>query len=799
MPSILIDFRAAMRSLRRSPGQAMVVMGTVALGIGATTAVFSVANPILFEPLPFPDPARLVVVRERAPEGLTLVGYPTFADLRRDARSLASAAAISFWTPVVAGADGPSERLSGESVTSEYFRTLGVTPALGRDFTPVEDAPGQNQVAILSDGLWRRRFGADSSIVGRQIALGGRPYTVVGVLPRSFESVIVAGAEIWRPLGYDPTLPYACRTCRHLNVVARLRAGVPAATASAELDQLMVRYRDQHPKEYAAAGFAEIPLARQVTQSARPAVALALAASLLVLLIAAANVANLLLARAVGRESELAVRTALGAGRWKLVRQQLAEGWVLALGGALGGLGLAAVGIELLVANAGGLPRIALVRLDGETLALALALTLPVTVLGGVGPALLVAGRGVAGLASRSVTHSRARRRVTSFLVVAEIALAVVLLTGAGLLVRSLGRVLAVDPGFRPDHLLTLEIDASGPRYRDDASRWQMQGRVLEAVRAVPGVVAVGFANQIPLGGNFDRYGVLIETKPLDNPEDAPPADRYAVSPDYLAAMGIPVLRGRGFTPADRRSEPPVALINRNFAERSWPGESPIGQRIQVGGLGWRTIVGIVGDVRHTGLDTEQSAQFYVPSVQWAWADNGALVVRAAGDPASLAAAVRGAVWSVDSELALSQLATGDDLVATATRQRRLLMRLFEVFGLTALLLAAAGIYGLLSRSVAERTRELGIRMALGAERSTVLGLVVGRGARLTALGLGLGFGGALLSTRLLRQVLFQVEPTDPATLLAVAALLSAVAVGTCLLPALRATRVDPVGALRSE
>ncbi len=800
MQSFLLDLRAALRSLRRAPSHSLVVMGTVALGIGATTAVFSVANPILFEPLPYPEPDRLAMIWERGPNGSEdNLGYATFADLQRDARGLRSAAAISYWTPVVSGVDGPPERLLGESVGADYFKTLGVTPALGRDFTPSEDARGQNRVVILSDGLWRRRFGADSSVVGRQISVSGMPYQVVGVLPGTFESIITPGAELWRPLGYDVSLPYACRTCRHLRVVARLRSGTPAPVVAAELDQLQARYRHDHPEDYASVGLDAVPLSAQITQQARPAVTLALVAGLFVLLIAAANVANLLVARAVGRRSELSVRSALGAGRWALTRQQLAEGWLLALGGALGGLGLAALGIKLLLASEAQLPRIALVRIDGATLALALGLTVPVTVLGGLGPALLGAGRRPLGLATRSVTDSRRSRRVTGGLVVTEVALAVMLLTGAGLLVRSLGEVLAVDPGFAPDHLVTMEVDASGPRYREDSTLWRAQGQILEAVRAVPGAVAAGFASQIPLSGNFDRYGVLIESKPLDNPEDAPAADRYSVSPDYLATMKIPVLRGRGFTAADRAGAPPVALINRTFAEGSWPGEDPIGQRIQVGGSGWRTVVGIVGDVRHTGLDTRQSPQFYVPSTQWPYAENGALVVRTSDNPAAAAAAVRRAVWSVDPELALSKLATGDELLGAATKQRRLLMRLFEAFGLTALLLAAAGIYGLLARSVAERTRELGIRVALGAERRSILGLVIGRGARLAGLGLALGMVGAIVGARVLRQMLFHVAPADPATLVGVAGVLAVVALGTCVLPALRAARVDPVRVLGAE
>jgi len=788
------------QALFRSPGYAGVVIFTLALGIGATTAVFSVARPVLFEPLPYPDPDRLVMIWEREPDGSkSNVGWETYADLLRDSRTIESAAAISNWSPVIGGVDDP-ERVLGQSVSASFFRTLGVAPAIGRDFSDEEDQ-GRHRVVILSHRLFDRRFGGDPSRVGGSVDIGGVSYTVIGVLPRGFESLLGSTAEIWRPLGYERGLPQACRSCRHLRAVARLQSDVGPEVVADELGRLYAQYVEVSPTDYSGVTMFAEPLAETLTARIRPALLLALGAGLLVLLVAAVNVANLMIARSLEREHELAVRATLGAGRGRLAGQVLGEAWLLALAGAVGGVGLAALSLRLVPTDPGSaIPRVQQVAIDWGILLRAIALTVPIALLAGLVPALTASRRGAQALGHRSATPSKTRRRTTGVLVVVEVGLAVMLLAGAGLLIRSLGRVLDVPPGFNPERLLTFQVTTSGPRYRDDAVEWRAFDQLVERLEQVPGVRSAGFATQIPLGGNLDSYGVLIEQKPIPNPANAPSADRYAVSPGYLAAMEIALVSGRRFEPTDVTGTEPVAMINESFAAKSWPGEDPIGQRIQVGGSGWRTIVGVVGDVRHASLDTEQSLQFYVPATQWPWSEGTyVLVVRTTGSPAALESQARAAVTAIDPALAVSSVATGEELIANATAARRSLMRLFQAFAGVALLLAGAGIYGLLARSVAERRRELGIRVALGADRSRVVGSVLGRGMILTGVGLGLGLGGAMALARLIQGLLYGVAPTDGLTFVGVGVTLGVLALLTSAGPAWRAAGIDPIEAINSE
>ena len=804
MGDLLHELRFALRQLRRRPLYAGIVVLTLAVGIGATSAVLSVANPVLFRPLPYPDPDRLVLLGEieRSGDFSITMGYPTFTDLVRDVPSIESGAALSGWGPILRG-ESESEQLFGQSVSASYFKLLGVRMLHGRDFTPAEDSPGQNRVVVLGHGLWRRRFGGDPAAVGRTVTLGPYDYTIIGVLPSSFESLLSPESQIWRPLAYNDTLPQACRTCRHLRVIARLKNDTPREQTQAELATVASRLQQDYSTEYAIQGIRAESLKDLLVREVKPALLLMLGAGLFVLAIACANVGNLVLARTTEREHELTLRSALGAGQWRLIQQLIVESAVLCLTGAAAGLLLAKLGLSAMIGlSPADLPRLDSVALDWRIVLITLGATMLVALVVAVVPGVLSLSRATSPVAARSMTTGRRQRQLTAALVVTEISLAFMLLSGAGLLTRSLSRVLSVEPGFEPSNLLTMSTTASGSRYQSDTAVWLMQRQLLDVIGVIPEVESVALASQIPLSGDYDRFGVVIEDQPLDNPEEAPVADRYTVSPGYLEAMRIPLRRGRGLTEQDRGGAVPVALINENFARLKWSGTDPIGKRIRVGGpeAPWRTIVGVVGDVKHIGLDDTQAPQFYTPSEQWMWAENGMqLVIRTSGEPIELIRPVRAAIASVDPAIAVSDVATAEERIAVSVADRRLIMRLFEAFAGVALLLAAAGIYGLLSRRVAERHRELGIRSALGATRQRILGLVTRDGGRLALIGVGLGFGAALGLSRLLEGLLFNVAPRDPVTLSLAAVLLGSVALVACLVPAWRAARVDPIEALRSD
>jgi putative ABC transport system permease protein len=805
MHTLLADLRYGLRQLARSPSFTLLSILTLALGIGATTALFSVVNPILFRALPYPDPDRIVRVAERDKEGQDAgTGYATFVDVQKMATSFEGIAVASQWQPTLQGSGDP-ERLDGQRVTQAFFSVLGVRPSLGRDFTTEENVRGKHRVTILSHGLWQGRFGGDPTVIGRQITFDGIAYTIVGVMPKRFESLLAPTAQVWAPLGYEVSLPWACRTCHHLGEYARLKPGISPEAAKRELDVISARLVAEYPTEYAAPGMLVVPLNSVITRAARPALLAALGAVAFVLLIACANVSGLLLGRAMQREGEFAIRGALGAGRRRVVRQLLTESVLLSLMGGAAGVGLAWWGVKGLVALApASLPRVNQIGIDGRVLGFTAALSLATGLLFGLVPAFATARPDVFTALRPGGRHTgqRSRRLARSFLVSGEVALSLMLLVGAGLLLRSLDRLLAVNPGFEPGGLLTMEVQTTGARYNGDAPVWSFFERALEAIKAVPGVETAGWTSQLPLGGNFDRNGVQIEGKLLDHPEEAPSADRYAVSPEYLQTMRIPLKRGRVITREDAAGTPPVALINETFARIGWAGEDPIGKRVQLGGSDrpWRTVVGIVGDVHHTALDEQQAPQIYIPETQWIFAD-GAMVLaaRTRGDPAALAPAVRAAIRSVDPSLPILHTATMDEVLAGTAQSRRFAFVMFQVFALVALLLAAAGIYGVLAGSVTERTREIGIRSALGASRGGLLKLVVGQGLTLTLTGLAVGTAGALLLSRFLGGMLFGVGPRDPATFAAVTVVLLTVALGACWAPAWRATRVSPLEALRGE
>ncbi len=805
MTSMLADLRFALRLVGRRPGFTALVVLILGVGIGATTAIFSAVYPILFAPLPYPHAERLVTVQERGKDGSPAgIGFATVQDIGKMSRSFAGLAAITMWTPALTGRATPVQ-LTGEHVSFTYFSTLGISPALGRDFAPEEDRPGAPRVAILSNALWRGRFGGDSGLIGQTITLGGTAFTVVGVMPAGFENVLAPATQIWTPLRYDVSLPYACRTCHHLRVVGRLKPGITLTAALTELNAISARLAADYPTEYAAPGMLVPILQDQVIGGVRPALLAVLGAVALVLLIACANVTNLLLARAALREGEFSVRAALGASRGRVIRQLLAESLVLTGTGGVLGIGIAVFGVQALVAIAPAeLPRVEAIGVNGPVLLFTVAVVTIIGVVFGLVPAWHATRQdlhqGLKQSGRRSIGTHRVMR---SSLVVSEVALALVLLVGSGLLVRTMIRLFAVSPGFDAAHLLTMQVQTTGPAFDDDAYTFAYFDRVLAAARTVPGVESAALTSQLPLSGDYDGYGVHIETKPRANPEEDPSEFRYGVSAGFFEAMRIPLRRGRFLAAGDRADQPPVAVINESFARKFWPNEDPIGQRVRIGAADhgpWRTIVGIVGDVKQLSLSAQQADGIYLPEVQWPYADGAmSLVLRTRGDPAVLAPAVRAAVWSVDKDQPILRVATMEGLAAQSEAQRRFTLLLFTAFAAVALLLAAAGVYGVLSGTVTDRLAEIGVRSALGASRRDILAMIVGQGLGLSGLGIALGLVGAFVLSRLMGALLFDVPPTDFLTYAVVTTLLLMVALGASWVPAWRAARVNPTTVLRAE
>jgi putative ABC transport system permease protein len=688
---------------------------------------------------------------------------------------------------------------------------LGVSPLRGRDFQASDDRFRGPNVVILSDRIWRGRFGSDTSIVGKQIRLDDALYTVVGVMPSEFENVLNSSAEIWAPLQYDPSLPWDGREWgHHLHMIGRLRAGISSQQASDELSIVLRSLAQTYAKGYDSSGGAPDGMAVRSLQGAltagvRPALLAVLGAVLLVLLIACVNVANLQLARGVQRRAEFAMRAALGAPRSRLVRQLLAESLLLAGVGCALGMAIADAGVRALLAlSPPGLPRLNAISLDGWVFVFALALTTSIGVAVGLVSAFQASGMdlhiGMRQNSGRSIDGHHRTRRV---LVVTEVSLAVVLLVSAGLLLRSMQSLFAVDPGFEPSHLITMQVQESGHRYDSDAARLQLFEEALENVRHIPGVVSAGLTSQLPLSGDQDIYGIEFEKdhKPL-----GVPAFRYAVSPGYLETMHVSLRRGRMLNEHDRAGAPVAVLITESLAREEFAGQDPIGQRVRMGpdagqsGKPWATIVGVVGNVKQESLALNQEDAFYTTTAQWAWGDEvQSVVVRTRAAPATVAAAVQEAIWSVDKSRPITRVATMDELVAATALERRFVLVLFETFGLVALALAAIGIYGILAGSVTERTREIGVRAALGATRTDLLSLVLRQGMTMTVIGMAIGLCGALVAGRALDAMLFGVTWLDLLTYLGAIVLLFVVSGIACLIPARRAASIDPMEALRNE
>ena len=801
------DVRYGARTLRRTPGFTIAALLTLALGIGANAAIFSIVNAVLLRPLPYPAPGRIVVIGERDPQGRPgTLGYLTFQDYRDRASTFESMAAVRSWTPTMV-VGGEAERLDALRTSWNFFDVLGVSPALGATFTATEDRPNQWRVVVLSDRLWRRRFGADPSVVGRTVTMNDETYRIAGVMPASFEPLVSTAfyqpAEMWAPLGYDATLSYACRTCQHLRAVGRVRSGVTTEQARAELSGIRRQLAAAYPTEYDAGDVAVLPLQGFITGPVRRLLLVLLAAVAFVLLIACANVANLLLARSTARAREMAVRSALGAGRRRLVRQLLTESLMLSFAGSILGVGLAAATLQVVARIAPvSIPRLAHATIDGTVLAFAVGLALLTGVLFGILPALKTARHGLQStLALDSRTNVGGGGRARRLLVVADLALALVLLSGAALMLRSVGRLMVVDPGFNADRVLTLNFSLVGRAYREDPAVVNFIERVVRDVAALPGVEGAAAAGQIPLGGNRDTWGFHIEGRTSSNPEEDPAVERYSVTPDYFRVLGIPLKRGRLITEADRTGGLPVIVIGETTARRLWPGQDPLGQRVRIGGNEgpWRTVIGIAGDVRHSDLTSAPALQMYLPQTQFTDSFLVLTVLTANADPATVTPHLRDVFRRIDPTVPIYGVAPMSELVARAVAERRFVMQLLGVFAFVALLLAAVGLYGVVAYTVAQRTRELGVRVALGATPADILRLVLGSGAATVATGLAAGVAAALVMNRFLGTLLFSVRATDPVALGTAAITLALVAAAAHLVPARRALGIDPVTALRQE
>jgi putative ABC transport system permease protein len=824
MGNIWQDLRYGARMLSKKPVFTLIAVITLALGIGANTAIFSVVNAVLLRPLPYDQPERLVALYDALPT----LGYPRtglseaeFVRLRQENRSFAEIAGW-YWVPGTLRGVSEPERVAAPRATANFFRTLGVKVALGRDFNAEEEVAGKNNVVVLSHGFWQRKFSGDPAVIGRQLDLDGDSVTVVGVLPALFKSPMElradTRADVWRAFGMPPSNPG--RGGQYMGVIGRLRPDVTLNTAQAEHHANTRRVRSENPKWYPAdiLGFL-LPLERAVAGDVRWALLVLLGAVAVVLLISCVNVANLLLVRGEDRQKEIAVRAALGASRGRIVRQLLMESSLLAALGGWLGLLLAIWGVDALMAiSPEDIPRLAETSLDLRVTGFALLVSLFTAALFGLAPALRAVKFDLhttlkeGGRAAAANSRSRLRRS----LVVVETSLAVVLLVAAGLLIRSVRELQRADVGFRPDHLLTMRLTPHGSAYSDNQQIASLYERLLSRAGALPGVVSAAVTDPLPITRAGNTTVVEIEGRQFDmNRLTHMSVDFRTVSAGYFQTMGMRLLRGRLFTNADQEGATPVAVVNETFARNHWPGEDPVGKRFRYlntvpdrATTRYLTIVGVVADAKNRALADAAWREVFIPLAQHAATYGGGdrglrqafnLVVRTMADPSSLATAAQREARDVERDFIISQVRTMDEILATAVTQPRFNMILLGGFALLALGLGAVGIYGVISYTVAQRTHEIGIRMALGAQSRDVLKLVVTEGMRLTAMGVVIGLLASFALTRLMKTLLFGVSATDPLTFTSIALLLTGVALLACYIPARRAARVDPMIALRCE
>ena len=799
------DLRYGARSLLRTPGFTLLAILTLALGIGANTAIFSVVNSVLLNPLAYHDPDRLVTVLHY---GNNPVAPANYLDWRDQSRSFDAMAAAEYWSPNLTGVDSP-EHITGLRVTQNLFPMLGNTPLLGRTFLPGEDQPGGEHEVVLSYRLWQRRFNGDSQILGKPILLDGQGYTIIGIMPASFQFAPfwATHAELWAPLAFAERR--STREGNSLRIFARTKPGVTLTAARAEIAALTGRLELQYPGTNR--NVVVTPLKENVVGKVETPLLIVLCGVGFVLLIACANVAHMLLARTSDRQREIAVRTALGAGRGRVMAQFLTENLLLAGMGAAAGLLLAFWGVKTLVAlSPADIPRVDTVTLDGRAILFLLAMAVLTAALFGLAPAMQATAANLSAAlkeGGRGGSDGVERNRLRAFLIGSEFALAFVLLIGAGLMIRSFLALQAVNPGFDPHHVLSMVVSVAGSAEAPQGPRELFYRQLLDRVRAIPGVESAGAINHLPLAGDLWGYPFHIEGRPKPRPGESPGAVYRIAMPGYFETMRMPILRGRGITAADDASAPGVVVINQAAARKYWPGVDPIGQRISFEEGVWVSIVGIATNARQDNWADEPDAEIYLAGLQnrgfLGSADSHisyiTLVMRTRGNPAGLAPAVKQTVWSMDRNLPVSQVITMDQAVADATAQPRFLTLLLAIFAAVALLLAAIGIYGVMSYAIARRTHEIGIRISLGATRGDVLRMVLRQGMLQALSGSAVGVGGALVLGRLMSKMLYGVRANDPLTFGIVAFVLGAAAVLAICVPARRATRIEPMVALRQE
>jgi putative ABC transport system permease protein len=811
MQALWQDLRYGARMLMKNPGFTLIAVLTLGLGIGANTAIFSVVNALLLRPLPYAESERLALLSEKSRTGeRDSVSYPNYADWRARSQSFEGMAIGWPQNFTLSGGDGAA-RVPGYTLNWNFFPLLGVQPQLGRMFTESDDRYGAAaRTVIISHGFWQRRFGGELNVIGQTLRLTNEAYTVIGVLPPGFE--YFAAADVVTPLGLilAPDSPHAGRGNRAFDfyAVARLKPGVTVAQANSEMAAIGGQLAREYPNEIEGSSAQAERLQDVMSESVRPSLWLLLGAVGFILLIACINVANLLLVRAAERQKELAVRLALGAGRWRIIRQLLSESLLIAALGGACGLLLGSWMLQGLLALApAGIPQLSRVALDNGVLLFTLGLAVLTSLLFGLLPALQAAKTDLQTTLKDGgrLTTGASRDRLRKALLMAEVSLSLVLLTGAGLLVRSMWNLRHVDPGFKMDNLLTLRLRLEGEKYHPQASR-VFYDECLARVQALPGVRSAALTHSLPIDGSNWGGVFTVADKPAPTRADLPESDRLRVSQNYFETMGIQLLRGRSFSAADTPDSAPVVVINETLARRIWPNEDPIGKRLKFGlpedqdeeSKPWREVVGVAGDVKMNGVDQATTLQTYLPYAQLPNQALG-LVVRAERNPAALASAVEQAIHAIDKDLPVYAIFTLEQLLSNSLAERRLTLVLLASLAALALLLAAVGIYGVLSYAVRQRTHELGLRMALGAQARDVLALILKQGVKLTLSGIGVGLAAAFALTRWLESLLFGVRPTDALTFAAIALLLLLVALLACWIPARRATKVDPLIALRTE